>query len=320
MFQRILVPLDGSLCAELALPTAVRLAQATGGVLIFMRVITLPADAGWYALEPPFRTQELLAAQRRQASTYLAIKAWEIELAGITVQRVVTAGMPVPELLAFIEHMKIDLVVMGSRGETNTRRGRMGSVALRVLQQSSVPVLLLREPPHLSSHLPNHPIHLLALVTGGDRAEAILAPASCLATALSPQQRSSLHLIRLLGPPEARGKSHVQFRDELQARVQQKRMPGWCPTTTLPHLSLATEVVPLSDAATTALRLIKEGPPREEKLETQGIYDAIVLTRQGPQHPYIGSIVQRLLVSTHQPLLVLPPHESCSPSLETSAL
>lgn len=74
MFRHILVPLDGSLRAELALPVAVRLARAAGGSLTLMRIGTMPADAGWYALEPPFRSQELRTAEMRQASTYLAMK------------------------------------------------------------------------------------------------------------------------------------------------------------------------------------------------------------------------------------------------------
>lgn len=43
MFQRILVPLDGSSRAERALPVATRLAQASGGAVVLLRVVVRPS-------------------------------------------------------------------------------------------------------------------------------------------------------------------------------------------------------------------------------------------------------------------------------------
>ena len=44
MFQHILVPLGGSFRAEQALPVAARLARATGGSLLLVRVVNQPID------------------------------------------------------------------------------------------------------------------------------------------------------------------------------------------------------------------------------------------------------------------------------------
>ena len=46
MFQRMLVPLDGSEGAERAIPIAARIARASGGSLVFLRVVALPEVAG----------------------------------------------------------------------------------------------------------------------------------------------------------------------------------------------------------------------------------------------------------------------------------
>lgn len=46
MFQRILVPLDGSKYAERAIPVAARLARASGGSLVFVRVVLPPVKFG----------------------------------------------------------------------------------------------------------------------------------------------------------------------------------------------------------------------------------------------------------------------------------
>ncbi len=57
MFQRILVPLDGSEGAERAIPVAARIARASGGSIVFMRVILPPAELGAYRAEPIIATQ-----------------------------------------------------------------------------------------------------------------------------------------------------------------------------------------------------------------------------------------------------------------------
>ena len=46
MFQQILVPLDGSTLAEQALPVAARLARASGGSIVLVRVAKPPVDYG----------------------------------------------------------------------------------------------------------------------------------------------------------------------------------------------------------------------------------------------------------------------------------
>ncbi len=72
MFERIVVPLDGTEHAERALPVAARIAQATNGTLIVISVVLPPIEFGTYTGS---RTVELhpTASQARQehASRYL---------------------------------------------------------------------------------------------------------------------------------------------------------------------------------------------------------------------------------------------------------
>jgi nucleotide-binding universal stress UspA family protein len=44
MYKRILVPLDGSARAEQALPVAAKLAKASEGSLVLLRVVSQPAS------------------------------------------------------------------------------------------------------------------------------------------------------------------------------------------------------------------------------------------------------------------------------------
>jgi nucleotide-binding universal stress UspA family protein len=98
MFQHLLVLLDGSGRAELALPVAARLARATGASLTMVRMVTLPPDFSWSKLEPPFRDGKILTTETLQASTYLKGKAWELERAGIAVQTHLLPGLAFPQL------------------------------------------------------------------------------------------------------------------------------------------------------------------------------------------------------------------------------
>ena len=56
MFKRILVPLDGSALAEQAIPMVGRIARATGGTVVLLRVALPPVDYGYgpYMLRPAF--------------------------------------------------------------------------------------------------------------------------------------------------------------------------------------------------------------------------------------------------------------------------
>src|SRR5689334_25324680 len=95
MFQRILVPLDGSALSEKAIPIAAWIARASGGTIIFVSVVLPPIEFGTYT---PERTIPLKpgAFERREAeaNTYLTnvIAAHTNELAGIATEIAVTAG------------------------------------------------------------------------------------------------------------------------------------------------------------------------------------------------------------------------------------
>ena len=59
MFKRILVPLDGGTLAERALPVAARIARASGGSIILLRVVSLPVEYGYWNYSMPIATMNL---------------------------------------------------------------------------------------------------------------------------------------------------------------------------------------------------------------------------------------------------------------------
>ena len=118
MFQRILVPLDGSLRAEQAISLAARLARASGGSLFFVRVV--PPVFGTESIPyPPLaltRLQELEEQQRANARTYLAKRMAAREFAGLEMHATATSGLPASTILQVVQEQNIDLVVLCSHG------------------------------------------------------------------------------------------------------------------------------------------------------------------------------------------------------------
>lgn len=175
MFKRILIPLDGSERAERALPVAALLARASGGSIALLRIATGALDAA-----------------RARAADYLAQIAASPELAGISVHAHVRSGAPAQRILEVAREQQVDLIILGSHGETGLKRWVLGSVAQHVTRQSSAPVLVLHErggvPTHLSAE-DTQLVRILVALDGSSLAEATLAPAAYLSAALSAPAR-----------------------------------------------------------------------------------------------------------------------------------
>ena len=155
---RVVVPLDGSGRAEGALPIATTLARAMSLPLWLMRAVDLndvrgtiheqrerdrgapaPGDA-----EHTYEEARQLTEQR--ATSYLADTAEPLAGQGFQVETSILRGTPVFELLRVIQPE--DLVVMTSHGHQGFQRVMLGSVAEKLVRESTAPVLLVptREP------------------------------------------------------------------------------------------------------------------------------------------------------------------------------
>ena len=71
MFHHILVPLDGSPRAERAIPVATRLARASGGTVVLLRVVRLAPDFVPYPAADPRTIQTIIDADFEEAKNYL---------------------------------------------------------------------------------------------------------------------------------------------------------------------------------------------------------------------------------------------------------
>jgi nucleotide-binding universal stress UspA family protein len=147
MFKQILVPLDGSGLAEVALPAAVSLAQQFGGKLILLRVVRPPEVTGQTSGGVSYG--EFVADLRRRAvgdaQQYLHSQQGILRQQGLHVDILVAEGPNVAELiLDNMVALEVDTIVMSTHGRGGVSRWVFGSVADKVLRRANVPVLLIR--------------------------------------------------------------------------------------------------------------------------------------------------------------------------------
>jgi len=90
--------------------------------------------------------QAVLAYQREESETALAVAQDELDKAGVRYQASWTVGDVVTEIAEYVHANRIDLLVMGSHGKGALASLALGSVAQKCLALLDVPVLVLRAP------------------------------------------------------------------------------------------------------------------------------------------------------------------------------
>jgi nucleotide-binding universal stress UspA family protein len=144
VFEKILVPLDGSARAEAILPQVEALALEFGSELILLHVL----DPGSTMMSPhgshPNIGIELMRQKKDELEMYLAGKKGEFRERGIQVETVLAQGPVVETIIHTAKEQAVDLVAMASHGRTGLERVFYGSVAAGVLQSVDRPLLLVR--------------------------------------------------------------------------------------------------------------------------------------------------------------------------------
>jgi nucleotide-binding universal stress UspA family protein len=157
MYQRILVPLDGSQTAALALEHAKALAAKFGSSIHLVRAVhtlgelaraATPSLSSTTALSQDVIARQNEASEQAAARSYLDDVAGELQAAGIKVETRVREGEPAAQILDAARSAAADVIIMTAFGaggaHTRTEHAVFGGVADQVLRQSRVPVLLIR--------------------------------------------------------------------------------------------------------------------------------------------------------------------------------
>jgi nucleotide-binding universal stress UspA family protein len=132
VYQRILVPLDGSASAEAALPHARSLASRFGAEILLLRV-DAPIPNVPARRYPPEIEGEAIRHLRRLAEP--------MTLRHLRVRTLVEYGDPGATIVRVARDHRVDLIVM-ARGRRRLL-GALGSVARKVVGHSPVAVLVV---------------------------------------------------------------------------------------------------------------------------------------------------------------------------------
>lgn len=139
-FDRLLVPTDGSACADAGGDHAARLAAATGGELHVVHVVD--PDAVWDDVAGEMRVDDLDAAKERAVEGVLS-SAERFDVS--TVETAVLSGTPYQAIVNYAIDNDIDCIVMGTHGRTGLSRYLLGSVTERVIRTAPVPVVTVKD-------------------------------------------------------------------------------------------------------------------------------------------------------------------------------
>ena len=151
-FQKILVPTDFSECSYAASDMAAKLAVQFGASVTLLHVDEPPAWQGFVIPElvvslpneANTSLHEFVQTRTRRALEHLTT---QLRNAGVTqVEERLEVGEPDAVILRVAEQLRCDLIVIGTHGRKGFERLMIGSVAERVVRQSSCPVLTVQVP------------------------------------------------------------------------------------------------------------------------------------------------------------------------------
>lgn len=319
MLKRVLVPLDGSARAEQALSVAARLAQAVGGTVVLLRVVTVPNDFVAYFTLEPIATQSVIDATLEKARLYLKSLTNSDALQSVHIETEVLLGEAAATILSVVDSHHIDLIVLCSHGYTGMMRWTMGSVAEKVSQLAPVPVLVLREDapaPVLPLPQAGSPLRVLIPLDGSARAQAAIIPAAQLVAALASPAQGALHLTRVVVMPEEahpgqRERETIvqQAEQYLHALTDQMREGLLDSPIADLKLSITQSVTSDTDVAAGIIRVAEQG----EDVEGAGVIgnsQVIAMATHGYsglQRWLMGNVTLRVLHATRLPLLIVRP-------------
>lgn len=199
MFRNILVPLDGSVFSEHALPFAMSLARRAGAHLHLVRVheplaVVVPAMAG---AAPSPELEQWNRGMEETESLYLRSISDQVP-EGVRVAARLLHGVVPDALEVDAQRIAADLLVMTTHGRGGVARAWLGSVADGLVRRLRVPVLLVR--PGMSPPQPcQEPCFRRVLVPldGSRLAESVLDPV----VEFARLNDARLSLVQVLPPP-----------------------------------------------------------------------------------------------------------------------
>jgi nucleotide-binding universal stress UspA family protein len=280
MFERILVPLDGSETAEAALAYVALLPSER------LRLLAVESDRS---------DLSAVCTAARDCRSYLEAVAAPLREQGRDVDTLVAFGNPAEQILALAA--TADLVVMGSHGHGGVKRFVLGSIADEVARHAPVPVLVVR-----GGSAPPPAVQLTRIVVpldGSELAEQAMPVAASLAADLGVP----VHLMRVLDVDALR----ATVQAGIHAAAAYMRSHGEIQHHAEEYLAEQTQQLRNRDLALTTEVLT--GSPAVTLLDAIRPVDLVVMTthgRGGVRRWLLGSVADKLVRAAAAPVLLVP--------------
>ena len=148
--QKILVPLDGSIFAENVIPYVESLADGMDSEVILLRIIK-PIEFPHWGTSGPWvdwakYEKDLMAKAERETKRYLSKKESALRNKGLKVSSASLVGKPTQTILQYAEYNSVSLIALATHGFSGITGWAIGSVAYKIIEVSSKPILLVRPP------------------------------------------------------------------------------------------------------------------------------------------------------------------------------
>jgi nucleotide-binding universal stress UspA family protein len=134
-YGRILVAVDDSREARLALGRAVDLARRANARLDLLLSAVVPSTTYWGGAGQSIEINEIYYAR--------VLRAAAASVEGVPVTTYLVRGNPATRILEHADRYNCDLIVMGSRGRNRAVAALLGSTSHAVLHAARVPVLIV---------------------------------------------------------------------------------------------------------------------------------------------------------------------------------
>lgn len=298
MFEKILVPLDGSLVADCVLPHVAAMAQVKNRSVTLLRVMESTHARGTAVNAVDWQLQ------KSEAQSYLEETGDALRKSVVgEPQAVLLEGRAAERIIEYAEQDETDLIVLSSHGESGLHRWNVSSTTQKIVYRAGRSVLLVRayqtETAADRHHLtPIQYRRILVPLDGSQRAEHVLTTA----TALAERHEAELLLVHVVTKPpmmqrmpltaeDATLAEQVFERNQSHAERYFEQLRGRLPETTKTHVLTNTNV-----------------PAVLHNFVNQNQIDLVLLSAHGSsgdgQWPF-GSIVSSFVNFGMTPLLIM---------------
>ena len=148
MYQKILVPLDGSKLAECVLPHLEALAKGcqVKSVQLVRAIEPLQKVVGGDYIMSPEEVARLNAEAKAEAEKYMQQMVSGLKWPGVNVSGEIISGRAAETLAEYGTKSGAELIIIATHGRSGVSRWVWGSVADRILRSACIPVLMVRAP------------------------------------------------------------------------------------------------------------------------------------------------------------------------------